>query len=48
LIGLSTWAKIDDLIKNVPDTQLRDELAHEVTKLKAGKKFELVFEEYFL
>src|SRR5574341_805799 len=39
-------AKIEDLIKNVPDEQLRDEIAREVAKLKAGKKFGLVFEEH--
>ena len=39
-------AKIEDLIKNIPDPQLRDELAREVAKLKAGKKFGLVFEEH--
>jgi hypothetical protein len=32
-------AKIEALIKNIPDSQLRDELAREVAKLKAGKKF---------
>ncbi len=39
-------AKIEDLIKNIPDPQLRDDLAREVAKLKAGKKFGLVFEEH--
>ncbi|MCX6083207.1 MAG: DNA methyltransferase [Chloroflexi bacterium] len=39
-------AKIEDLIKNIPDPQLRNELAREVAKLKAGKKFGLVFEEH--
>ena len=39
-------AKIEDLIKNIPDIQLRNELAREVAKLKAGKKFGLVFEEH--
>jgi adenine-specific DNA-methyltransferase len=39
-------AKIEDLIKNVPDAKLRDEIAREVAKLKSEKKFGLVFEEH--
>ncbi len=39
-------AKIEDLIKNIPNSDLRDEIAREVAKLKAGKKFGLVFEEH--
>lgn len=39
-------AKIEDLIKNVSNAQLRDELVREVAKLKAEKKFGLVFEEH--
>jgi adenine-specific DNA-methyltransferase len=39
-------AKVEDLIKNIPDAQLRDEIAREVSKLKSQKKFGLVFEEH--
>jgi adenine-specific DNA-methyltransferase len=39
-------AKVEDLIKNIPDARLRDELAREVAKLKSEKKFGLVFEEH--
>lgn len=39
-------AKVEDLIKNIPDAQLRGEIAHEVAKLKSEKKFGLVFEEH--
>jgi adenine-specific DNA-methyltransferase len=39
-------AKIEDLIKQVPEPQLRDELAQEVANLKATKKFGLVFEQH--
>jgi adenine-specific DNA-methyltransferase len=39
-------AKIEDLVKNIPDVRLRQEIAHEVAKLKAEKKFGLVFEEH--
>src|SRR5438552_9697094 len=39
-------AKIEDLVKNIPDATLRDEIAREVAKLKSEKKFGLVFEEH--
>lgn len=39
-------AKVEDLIKNIPDAKLRDEIAREVAQLKAEKKFGLVFEEH--
>lgn len=39
-------AKIEDLIKNIPDARLREEIAHEVAALKAAKKFGLVFERH--
>ena len=39
-------AKVEDLIKNIPDARLRDEIAREVIKLKSQKKFGLVFEEH--
>ena len=39
-------AKIEDLVKDIPDAKLRDEIAHEVAKLKTEKKFGLVFEEH--
>lgn len=39
-------AKLEDLIKNIPDSNLRDEIAREVAQLKAEKKFGLVFEEH--
>jgi len=39
-------AKVEDLIKSIPDTQLRDEIAREVANLKSQKKFGLVFEEH--
>src|SRR5256714_7464812 len=39
-------AKIEDLIKNIPDAKLRDEIKREVAKLKSEKKFGLVFEEH--
>jgi adenine-specific DNA-methyltransferase len=39
-------AKVEDLIKSIPDAQLRDEIAREVAKLKSEKKFGLVFEEH--
>src|SRR5258708_468042 len=39
-------AKVEDLIKNIPDAKLRDEIAREVAKLKSEKKFGLVFEEH--
>lgn len=37
---------LDDLIKSIPDAQLRFAIAREVAKLKANKKFGLVFEEH--
>jgi len=39
-------AAIEDLIKNIADPRLREQIAAEVAKLKAGKKFGLVFEEH--
>lgn len=39
-------AAIEDLIKRIADTRLRDQLAAEVAHLKSQKKFGLVFEEH--
>lgn len=39
-------AAIEELIKNIADPRLREQIADEVAKLKAGKKFGLVFEEH--
>jgi adenine-specific DNA-methyltransferase len=39
-------AKVEDLIKSIPDAHLRDEIAQEVAILKTQKKFGLVFEEH--
>ena len=39
-------AKLEDLIKQIPDPCLRDQIADEVDHLKTGKKFGLVFEEH--
>lgn len=39
-------AKVEDLIKNIPDLRLRDEIARQVAKLKSQKQFGLVFEEH--
>ena len=39
-------ARIEDLIKNIPDIQLQNEIASEVSKLKANIQFGIVFEEH--
>jgi len=39
-------AKIEELINQIADTKLRQDLAFEVSKLKSGKKFGLLFEEH--
>jgi adenine-specific DNA-methyltransferase len=39
-------AKLEDLIKQIPDAKLRAEIAREAAALKATKKFGLVFEEH--
>lgn len=39
-------AAIEELIKQIADTRLRDQLAAEVARLKSQKKFGLVFEEH--
>ncbi|HKO99502.1 MAG TPA: site-specific DNA-methyltransferase [Pyrinomonadaceae bacterium] len=39
-------AKVEDLIKSIPDPNLRAEIAREVSNLKSKKKFGLVFEEH--
>ena len=44
--NLRDMAAIEDLIKNIADPRLREQIAAEVAKLKAGKKFGLVFEEH--
>jgi adenine-specific DNA-methyltransferase len=39
-------AKLEDLIKQIPDAKLRAEIAREAAALKSTKKFGLVFEEH--
>ncbi len=39
-------AAIEELVKQIASTRLRDEIIAEVAKLKANKKFGLVFEEH--
>lgn len=39
-------AKLEDLIKQIPDSKLRAEIAREAAALKSTKKFGLVFEEH--
>jgi adenine-specific DNA-methyltransferase len=39
-------AKLDDLIKQVPEPALREELARALKKLRTNKRFGLVFEEH--
>ncbi len=39
-------ALLEDLIKDIADTRLRNQIAGEVSKLKARKKFGLVFEQH--
>jgi len=39
-------ARLEDLIKDIADPSLRIQIAGEVGKLKARKKFGLVFEEH--
>jgi adenine-specific DNA-methyltransferase len=39
-------AKLEDLIKQIPDAKLRDDIAREAAALKATKKFGLVFEDH--
>ena len=39
-------AAIEELIRSIADARLRDALTVEVAKLKANKKFGLVFEEH--
>jgi adenine-specific DNA-methyltransferase len=39
-------ARIEDLIKDIDDPTLRDQIASEVSKLKARKTFGLVFEQH--
>jgi len=39
-------ARLEDLIKDIADQRLREQIAGEVAKLKAKKKFGLVFEEH--
>ncbi len=39
-------AALEELIRSVADARIRDALAAEVARLKAGKKFGLVFEEH--
>jgi adenine-specific DNA-methyltransferase len=39
-------AKLEDLIKQIPDAKLRAEIAREAAALKANKKFGLVFEDH--
>src|SRR5215469_16289673 len=39
-------ARLEDLIKDIADPRLRNQIAAEVGKLKARKKFGLVFEQH--
>src|SRR5579863_8572529 len=39
-------ARLEDLIKDIADSRLRNQIAAEVGKLKARKKFGLVFEQH--
>lgn len=39
-------AKVDELIKNISDPQLRKDISHEVATLRKQTKFGLVFEEH--
>ena len=39
-------AAIEELVKQIADPHLRDRIAGEVARLKAKKKFGLVFEEH--
>src|SRR5260370_18077709 len=39
-------ARLEDLIKDIADARLRNQIAAEVGKLKARKKFGLVFEQH--
>lgn len=39
-------ARLEDLIQDIADPSLRNQIAREVSKLKARKKFGLVFEEH--
>jgi hypothetical protein len=39
-------ALLEDLIKDIADARLRNQIAGEVSKLKTGKKFNLVFEQH--
>ena len=39
-------ARLEDLIKDIADPRLREQIGGEVSKLKAKKKFGLVFEEH--
>jgi adenine-specific DNA-methyltransferase len=39
-------ARLEDLIKDIPDSHLRNQIAREVSKLKVRKKFGLVFEQH--
>ena len=39
-------AQLEDLIQDIVDPRLRAQIASEVGKLKARKKFDLVFEQH--
>lgn len=39
-------ARLEDLIKDIPDSRLKNQIAAEVARLKARKNFGLVFEEH--
>ena len=39
-------AQLEDFIKDIADPRLRNQIAAEVSKLKARKKFGLVFEQH--
>lgn len=43
---MKNMAAINDLLRQIPDTSLRDRLEQEFARLSKNKKFGLVFEEH--
>ena len=41
-------AAINDLIRQIPDSALRERISQEVERINKNKKFGLVFEEHIL